>query len=135
MLADVAQRYYLEGDYNCAETVLLAANEVYQLGLDPDTCYRLVSAFGAGMGCGVVCGALSGAMAVLGQVAVNGRAHTTEGFRDLCAGFVRRFDKALGGRDCAVLKPKLFDRQTRCLTTVRMACDVLEEQMQELRNT
>lgn len=132
MLADVAQRYYLEGDYNCAETVLLAANEAYGLGLDPETSLRLVSAFGAGMGCGMTCGALAGGMAVLGCAAVDGRAHATKGFRDLCAAYVRRFDEALGGRDCVHLKPKHFSRETRCLQTVRLACDVLEQQMREL---
>ena len=133
MLADIAQRYYLEGDYNCAESVLLAANEAYGLGLDPENCYRLVSAFGGGMGCGVVCGALAGSMAALGQEAVTGRAHTTEGFKALCAGCVRDFTDTLGGRDCAQLKPKYFSRDTHCLTTVRMACDVLERQMALLR--
>lgn len=133
MLADIAERYYLEGDYNCAESVLLAANEAYGLGLDPQVCYRLVSAFGGGMGCGVVCGALAGSMAALGQEAVTGRAHTTEGFKALCAGCVRDFTDTLGGRDCAQLKPKYFSRDTHCLTTVRMACDVLERQMAILR--
>ena len=133
MLADIAQRYYLEGDYNCAESVLLAANEAYGLGLDPQVCYRLVSAFGGGMGCGVVCGALAGSMAALGQEAVTGRAHTTEGFKALCAGCVRDFTDTLGGRDCAQLKPKYFSRDTHCLTTVRMACDVLERQMAAAR--
>ena len=133
MLADIAQRYYLEGDYNCAESVLLAANEAYGLGLDPECCYRLVSAFGGGMGCVVVCGALSGGMAALGQAAVTGRAHTTEGFKALCTGCVRDFTDTLGGRDCAQLKPKYFSRETKCLKTVRLACDVLERQMAAAR--
>ena len=42
------------------------------------------TAFGGGMGCGALCGALAGGVAVLGYVAVDGRAHATEGFRDLC---------------------------------------------------
>ncbi|MGN0997170.1 MAG: C-GCAxxG-C-C family (seleno)protein [Candidatus Ventricola sp.] len=133
MLADIAQRYYLEGDYNCAESVLLAANEAYGLGLDPDSCYRLVSAFGGGMGCGVVCGALAGGMAALGQAAVTGRAHTTEGFKALCTLCVRDFTDTLGGRDCAQLKPMHFTRETKCLATVRLACDVLERRMAAVR--
>ena len=133
MLADIAEKYYKEGDYNCAESVLLAANEAYQLGIDPDTCSRLMSAFGGGMGCGVVCGALAGSMAALGYMNVNGRAHATSGFKDLCAGYVLRFDAALGGRDCAKLKPMLFNKETKCLETVRRAADVLERRMDELR--
>ena len=34
------RRYYLEKDYNCAETILRAANEEYHLGLNEDS-FRL----------------------------------------------------------------------------------------------
>ena len=44
---------------------------------------------------------------------------------------VRRI--VIGGRDCAQLKPKYFSRETKCLKTVRMACDVLERQMAAAR--
>lgn len=134
MLADVAERFYVDGDFNCAESVLLAANKAYALGLDPDNCHRLVSAFGGGMGCGAVCGALAGGIAALGYMTVDSRAHATEGFRELCAGYVNRFNAALGGCDCSELKPKLFVQEKRCLQTVRLACDVLEKQLDELRS-
>ena len=61
------RRYYLEKDYNCAETILRAANEEYHLGLNEDS-FRLVSGFGGGMGCGGTCGALSSAMAVISML-------------------------------------------------------------------
>ena len=133
MLADVAERFYVDGDFNCAESVLLAANKAYGLGLDPDNCHRLVSAFGGGMGCGALCGALAGGVAVLGYMNVETRAHATEGFRDLCAGYVERFNTALGSCDCEKIKPRLFAPEKRCLQTVRLACDVLEKQLDELR--
>ena len=34
MLRETAKKYYLEQNYNCAESVLRAANEEYGLGLD-----------------------------------------------------------------------------------------------------
>ncbi len=129
MLADVAERLYTEGDYNCAEAVLLAANEVYGFGLDPRTAHRMVSAFGGGMGCGQLCGAVAGAMAALGLAKVEGRAHTTEGFRDLCADTTAKLREALGGLDCAQLKPIYSKTEKRCAVTVRIACDVLEKQL------
>ncbi len=132
MLADIAQRYYMQ-DYNCAESVLLAADEAYGLGLAQGA-HRLLSAFGGGMGCGGVCGALAGSLAALGQAAVAERAHATPDFRALCAGCVSRFEAALGGRDCAQLKPLYFAETTRCLQTVRRAADALEAQMDALRN-
>lgn len=133
MLADVAERYFLEGDYNCAESVLLAANEVYDLGLDPEKGHRLVSAFGGGLGCGMLCGAIAGAMAALGQETVCGRAHVTEGFKALCADTAAKLEEALGGVNCSVIKPALFVEGRRCAETVRRAADVLEKQMDELR--
>ena len=133
MLADVAERYFLQGDFNCAESVLLAANEVYELGLDQDSCHRLVSAFGGGMGCGLLCGAIAGAMAALGQAAVTERAHVTEGFKELCADTAAKMEAALGSVNCSVIKPELFVEGRRCAETVRRAADVLEMQMAQLR--
>lgn len=128
MLADVAEKYYIEGDYNCAESVVLAANEMYGLGLD-ENAYQLLSAFGGGMGCGGVCGALAGALSVLGKVNVTGRAHATKGFRTLCSSCVLEIEKELGGRNCDQLKPVYFAAEKRCLKTVRIACDVLERRL------
>ena len=48
---------FLDGNYNCAEVVLLWADERYGLGI-PAEDVRLVSGFGGGMGCGENCGAL-----------------------------------------------------------------------------
>lgn len=132
MLADAAEKYFLEGDYNCAESVLLAANEVYALGLDEQSCHRLVSAFGGGMGCGLLCGAIAGAMAALGQAAVDERAHVTEDFKALCADTAAKMEKALGGVNCEVIKPALFVEGRRCAETVRRAADVLEAQLDAL---
>ncbi len=65
MLRDNVKKYYLEQDYNCAETILRCIDEEYGIGLTEDD-FKLVSAFGGGMGCGSSCGALCGAMAALG---------------------------------------------------------------------
>ena len=133
MLCEAAEKYYLGGDYNCAESVLLAANEVYGFGLDMDSCVKLVSAFGGGMGCGKLCGAVAGAMAALGFTAVTGRAHATEGFKDLCADTAAKLEAALGSTECARVKPAFFCEGTRCLAAVKAACAVLEEQLGEAR--
>ena len=129
MLCDVAEKYYLGGDYNCAESVLLAANEVYGFGLDAENCVKLVSAFGGGLGCGRLCGAAAGAMAALGFAAVDGRAHATEGFKDLCADTTAKLEAALGSTECAQVKPAFFNPDVRCLNAVKAACRVLEVQM------
>ena len=64
MLKDIFEKYYFEQNYNCAETILRAANEYYELGLH-DKDMILVGAYGAGIQCGNTCGAILSAAAVL----------------------------------------------------------------------
>ena len=124
---------YLQEDNNCAETLLRAASEAYGLDLSPEDT-RLIAAFGGGMGCGGTCGALAGALAVLGRVAIEGRAHATPGFRERCAALVQRFERELGSRECDAIKARHFkDDGTRCLHTVCAAADLLDDFLLELR--
>ena len=124
-------RIYLSEDNNCAETILRVAGEEYGLELTGED-VKLVSAFGGGMGCGSTCGALAGAMAVLGRLAVEGRAHATEGFKERCAALCRRFERELGSQRCDELKARYFEAGgDRCLQTVRLAAHVLERFLME----
>ncbi len=126
MLKEHAERYYLTDNCNCAEAVLLAANEVWGLGLTQDSA-KIVGGFGGGMGCGSTCGALLGAISVLGLRKMGRRAHETEGFKEQCAAFTQLFRERLGGLDCADLKPRYATEEHRCAETVRITCDLLEE--------
>ena len=118
--------YYIEKDYNCAEAVLRAANEEYRLGLD-ETAYHLVGGFGGGMGCGSSCGALCSSIAVIGRLLIEERAHATEGFKDKCADFCRRFTETLGSTECSILKETYMEGPNRCLKTVELAYGLLED--------
>ena len=64
MLKDCYSKYYFDQNYNCAETLLRAANEYYGLHLH-DRDMILVGAYGAGIQCGNTCGAVLAAAAVL----------------------------------------------------------------------
>ena len=66
MLVEKAKNYYANHNYNCGEAILLAANDVYQLGLSQEDT-KLVAGFGGGMGVGGTCGALAGSLAVIGK--------------------------------------------------------------------
>ena len=46
-LGEIAKKYYVEQGLNCAVSVLLGANEVYNLGLSKEDA-KLVTAFGGG---------------------------------------------------------------------------------------
>ena len=125
---------FLDGSCNCAETVLLWANERYDLNIAPED-VRLVSGFGGGLGCGENCGALLGAMAALSKVLVQDRAHTTPGFREACAGLVDRFRGDLGSIECADLKEKYRRPDVRCLYVVERAAAILDDYMHTLEET
>ena len=128
------QELFLEKDYNCAETVLLWANERYGLRVAPED-VALVSGFGGGLGCGETCGALLGAMAALSKALVRERAHATPAFREACAELVDRFRADLGSIQCEELKEKYRRPDVRCLFVVERAAAVLDEYLQELEET
>ena len=128
MLKERATYYYMEDGCNCAEAVLLAANDVYGLGLSDETA-KVVGGFGGGMGCGNACGALCGAIAVMGVKKMGRRAHETPGFSPACGALVKDFEAALGSTMCADLRKIHANQTQRCLKTVLAACDVLESHL------
>lgn len=129
MLKEKAEAYYLQG-YNCAECIIRAANDVYQLDLD-EAALRMSAGFGAGMQVGDVCGALSGSICVISSRYVETKAHDCTALRPLCQKMVIAFQKRFSSRQCAKIKPMFFSKETRCLNTVSTAAQVLEEVLQE----
>ncbi|MDO4564306.1 MAG: C-GCAxxG-C-C family (seleno)protein [Clostridia bacterium] len=125
MLKERARYYYLEQDYNCAEAIAHAANEVYGLGLSKDS-LKLMSGFGGGMCCGKTCGAVCAALAVISRCAVSERAHATCGFKELCADFILKCEKGFESLDCAIIKDRNATEAERCYKTVECVIDLLE---------
>lgn len=131
MLRDRVKDYYIDQDFNCAEAILHAANDEYALNLT-DESFKLVGGFGGGMGCGHTCGALCGGIAAVGQITINGKAHTTDGFKDTCTRLVQDFNTVLGSENCDELKAKYKKDDVRCLEAVYLAADVLENVLKDL---
>lgn len=126
MLKEKAHYYYGTLGKNCAEGILLAASDIYNLGLTENE-IMLFAGFGGGMGCKSTCGALSGAIGVLSKLFGD-----REDFRALCGDFVAEFEKALGSLDCAPLEEKYRTEETRCVTAVEMTAEVLEKFIDKL---
>lgn len=132
MLEKIAQAYYAQG-YNCAESIILAGNEMYGLNLDPSVS-RAFSAFGGGLQCGELCGALVGACGVVGAKLIERQAHDHKvELRTLTQKVVREFEKELGARKCMELKPKWHnpDPAVKCVRTVTQAAIALEKVVSE----
>ena len=134
MLETVAVKYYKQG-YNCAESIILAGNEFYQLNLDP-TVSAAFAVYGGGCGCGDVCGAIIGAMAVASRYFVKGKAHDDKAFvRKIGVTLMRNMEAKFGARKCMNIKPVLHnpDPDIKCVNTVTAAAEVLEATIRQLQ--
>lgn len=130
MYDDQIETYYLEKDYNCAESVLRILNDAYQLNLREED-FRLVGGFGGGCGCGLLCGALAGGIAALGSMQITKRAHVTPMFKELCTAYCGKMEQKLGSTDCAQIRPRCFREGVRCADVVQTALACFDELVKE----
>ena len=129
MLAEKAKSYYLDENYNCAEAFLMAANDVYNLGLSKEN-IKLVSGFGTGMGCGNTCGALSSIISATGQIVVQEKAHDHENFKEICASIVNDFEKEFNSTVCDTLAARFKKSdERRCSEVVFRAAQVAQKHL------
>lgn len=127
-IQDRAEKYFWAG-YNCAESVLLAAAETFDLGLRPAD-VRLATGLGGGLGRGDVCGALSGVVLALGAVA--GRTdpgQSQESFKALREKVVATFEAEFKSIRCNELKT---EEREDCVAFVRTAAAALARVMEGL---
>ena len=130
MLKDHINKYYFEQNYNCAETILRAANDYYELGLH-DRDMILVGAYGAGIQCGNTCGAILAAASVLSMKYVEAKAHESADIKPITTNLIRKFNIKYGSTLCKNIKVQSFKPEYRCVKTVEAACDILEEVIAE----
>ncbi|MBR5341904.1 MAG: C-GCAxxG-C-C family protein [Erysipelotrichaceae bacterium] len=133
-LEDKVRYYYIDLHYNCAEAVIHAANDYYDLDITKDD-MRMLGGFGGGMYAGVVCGVLVAAVAVLSKMVVKESARQEgETVRPVINGMVRSFNQELEGLSCKELRPKYYTKEDSCLKTVLLGTKVLEEAVEKLNN-
>lgn len=126
MLKDHLSKFYFDGNYNCAESVVRAGNEYYELGLH-DRDMKLVGGFGAGIQTGSTCGAFLGAISLLSMKYIEQKAHESDDIKPVATMLTEKFTKAYGSVLCSEVKPQSFAEGKRCLAAVEKACDLLEE--------
>ncbi|WP_123054533.1 C-GCAxxG-C-C family (seleno)protein [Clostridium sp. JN-1] len=127
MLKDYINKYYQEKyNLNCAETILYASNEMYNLNLDKKT-LKTMAAFGGGMGIEDVCGAISGSLAVLGILFVKDKAHESDRIKKLSKEFFEKFQEKLNTKTCSELKSKYRNDEIRCSRIILTAAEILED--------
>lgn len=132
MLKDYAKKYY--GDnYNCAETIIRAANDYYGLHLN-DRDMIMVGSFGGGIQTGNTCGAVLSAAAVLSMKYIEAKAHESKDIKPVVGIMMDKFNKKYGSTLCRDIKPQSYKPEYGCLKTIETACDILEETINEYEN-
>ena len=133
MLVELAEKYYKQG-YNCAEAILLAGNEEYGLKLD-DNAIHTFAGFGGGFHCGDLCGALVGGYGVIGAKYIETKAHDSANICSYSNKLMCNFEKHLGARKCMEIKPNFYDKEQKCLFTVKAGAKALQEVIAEIEES
>lgn len=127
MLVETVRKYYDKSyDLNCAECMLTAANEEYDLDL-PKKAIKSMAAFGGGMGVGSVCGAITGAIAAVGIMFAEDRGHASPQVKEMTVELIKDFNEGLSSIDCIPLKELHYeDPEHRCIKMMEVAAVSLE---------
>ena len=118
--------YMLRNDFNCAETMFRAADEVYRLEL-PEHALRAAAGFGGGLGVERACGALTGALMALGALRAAGVSHQDPEFGAIRDSFVARFRERFGSIDCDAIKKTYRTEERGCSAVVEIAAEIVDE--------
>lgn len=132
MLVDRVIKYYdKEYDLNCAECMLVAANEEYDLNISKQTLMAMAS-FGGGMTIGSICGAITGAIATLGIMFTTERGHQSPQVKVMTSKFMNEYYKRMGTLECLPLKERYYEKDLpRCTKMMITAAEVLDEIVKE----
>ena len=134
MLLDKVRKFYdSEYDLNCAETIIYAANEEYNMSLNKQT-LKAMAAFGGGMAVESVCGVITGAISVIGILFTEERAHESDRVKNLTKEYFEKFTLKLGSDNCAKLKESYRNDEARCFKMIEIGAEVLDEIVMRERN-
>ncbi|MGV8907175.1 MAG: C-GCAxxG-C-C family protein [Acetobacterium sp.] len=98
---------------NCAETMLRAANDKYDLKLSDD-CFHMLQGFGAGFYAEKTCGAFCGSLAALGVLYTEERPSDQAIMTKAAKRLVEEFEEEFGSLNCDYIKAHHRDPVTGC---------------------
>ena len=126
MLKETVKKYRTEEyDLNCAESIIYAANEEYNLNLSQQT-LKVMAGFGGGMSIGDVCGVVTGAIGVIGIIFTEVSGHKSPIVKEMTKEFIKRFKEKLGYIKCVDLK-KEYINVKRCTLMIEMGAEILDD--------
>lgn len=118
--------------YNCAEVLLNACNDYYNLGAGANTLKAIIP-FGGGMGSESTCGILTGAVAALGLMFAEEKPSTNNKVKEITNRWVTAFEKEFGDINCKELKESHRDPESGCKLLILDAAELLESIIDEYK--
>lgn len=116
--------------YNCAEVLLNACSDYYNLGVDTKT-LKAIAPFGGGMASERTCGILTGGIAALGLMFAEEKPTTNAKLKEITNRWVIAFDEEFGNINCKELKEVHRHPESGCKTFMLEASDLLESIIKE----
>lgn len=110
---------------NCAEILLLSANEKYNLELD-DRFIKAICPFGGGLQSEKTCGALLGSLAAVGIMYAEDRPCTNDNMKNITKKLVEQFEEEFGAIDCQNIKEHHRSETEGCNPVKIRAAEVFE---------
>lgn len=143
MLRDKAKEYieleleygdpYNPYHYNCAESILNAANDYYNLNLDKKT-LNLITPFGGGMYTGDACGMVTGGLAVIGLIFAEDKPSDNVELKEITRLWIKRFKEEFKDTNCKRIKEKNHIKESQsCTHLILKAADILEDIIKEYK--
>ncbi|AGF54257.1 MULTISPECIES: C-GCAxxG-C-C family (seleno)protein [Clostridium] len=126
MLKEMVKKYREEKyDLNCAESIIYAANEEYDLNLSNET-LKVMSGFGGGMGIGHICGVITASVGVIGVMFTEISGHKSPRVKEMTQEFINNLQDKLGYIKCDDLK-KEYTNVKKCTLMIETGAEILEE--------
>lgn len=142
MLKDEAKKYIESelkyGDkrhlyhYNCAEVMLNACNDYYNLNLDKNT-LKVMAPFGGGLCSEKTCGILTGGAAAIGIIFAEDKPSENIKMKEITKKWIEKFEKEFKNTDCKVIKEIKRDENEGCKPLIIKGAEILEEIINEYK--
>jgi len=118
-----ARELFDSKQHNCAESVFMAVNEVFNGGLDQATAARIATGLGGGLGAtGGTCGTLTGGVLAIGLIAASDIAIARKKtIYPLAADLQDRFRERFGSSDCRDLTRDMGDERRKHCSSITAA--------------
>ncbi len=117
--------YQKKNDLNCAEAILLGANEAYDLKLSGES-LKLSAGFGGGMCIEEACGVVTGMVMVLSHLFANDKGHNSPEMKTKIHFALKTFEAQFETYNCKTLKAAYRTEDKGCHALIAAGAKILD---------